>query len=129
MKKHALPPLPILDWNDDDYDAAYIAPQKTPTEQPYVPQYFDDAIQALGALAPEGSTVCPIGFDDVEMFLRAGYRVTERAADVTIARGGCSEFALAHKRACKKLVLCPTRDYAAAATSAYLDSDGAFGVI
>lgn len=125
MKKHLLPPLPLIDWHDDDYEIARVpAP-----EPPHTTEFFDNAVQAIKALVPEGGTVCPIGFDTDEKFLRAGYRVVRQNADVTIARGGHKEFALARRLGVKKLVLCPTHDYAAAATSAYLDSDGAFAVV
>lgn len=96
------------------------------------PAFFGSVMEALSAAAPKGSTVQAIGFDTLDCFLREEYRPVERDADVVIARGGEREF-LRGRCAAKntenaKLILCPTRDYAAAATSAYIRYDGAFAV-
>lgn len=74
---------------------------------------------ALKAVAPEGSTVRAIGFENADLFLRAGYRVTEDAADVAIACGGEAEFARARSFAHKKLLILPTHAHYAAACGLY----------
>lgn len=81
--------------------------------------FFDDIMSALKAVAPEGSTVCAIGFENTDRFLRAGYRVTQNNADVNIACGGEAEFALARMSPHKKLVLLPTHSHYAAACNVY----------
>ena len=81
--------------------------------------YFDDVMTALKAVAPEGSTVRLIGFESADLFLRAGYRVTENNADVSIACGGEAEFAAARKIPHKKLILLPTHSHCAAVCSVY----------
>jgi len=111
---------------DADNDAMQSDDEQTnqsPTE------FFNDAISALKAAAPEGSTVRAIGFDRTDNFLRAGYRVVEGDADVTIARGGEREFDLARKIDCRKLILAPTHAYAAVATERYRTTDGKFAVM
>lgn len=91
--------------------------------------FYGNVIEALRQVAPAGSTVCAIGFDEIDAFLRAGYRVVERAADVVIARGGEREFAAARKTSGKKLILAPTHAYAAAATDLYRRMDDTFAVM
>ncbi len=111
---------------DADNDAMQSDDEQTnqsPTE------FFNDALSALKAAAPEGSTVRAIGFDRTDNFLRAGYRVVEGDADVTIARGGEREFDLARKIDCRKLILAPTHAYAAVATERYRTTDGKFAVM
>ena len=69
--------------------------------------HYSNALEALTAVAPQGSTVRVVGFDRADIFLRAGYRVVDGDADVTIARGGEREFDAARKTECKKLILAP----------------------
>lgn len=91
--------------------------------------FFRSALEALKAAAPEGSTVRAVGFVSTDIFLRAGYKVTEYDADVTIARGGHKEFALAQRSDTRRLILCPTHDYAFAAAEMYKTRDKAFAVM
>lgn len=93
--------------------------------------FYCNALSALSAVAPQGSTVKAVGFDSVEGFLRAGYRAVDLDADVVIARGGEREFDLARSFCGKasKLILCPTHAYAASASSLYRSTDGAFAVM
>ena len=91
--------------------------------------FFGDVMQALSAAAPCGSTVRAVGFDRADIFLRAGYRTVEGDSDVTVARGGEREFDAARKTKCKKLILCPTHAYAAAAASLYRTQDKIFGIM
>lgn len=104
------------------------APQATPDflRDDAETSFYGNALEALSAVAPSGSTVKAIGFDSVDMFLRAGYRAVECDADVVIARGGEREFELARNDNCKKLILCPTHAYAAAATRTYRATDSVF---
>lgn len=88
--------------------------------------FFDNVMTALAAASPEGSTIRVIGFERADKFLRAGYKVVEGDADVTIARGGEREFALARTTDAEKLILFPTRDYAAAAVAEYRTQDKTF---
>jgi len=97
--------------------------------EPESTRFFGSALDALKSVAPEGSTVNAVGFDSLDSFLRAGYRVTDGDADVAIARGGEREFALARKLACRKLVLVPTHAYASSATERYRTADGAYAVM
>ena len=98
-------------------------------QEPASTRFFGSALDALKSVAPEGSTVNAVGFDSLDSFLRAGYRVTDGDADVAIARGGEREFALARKLACRKLVLVPTHAYASSATERYRTADGAYAVM
>ncbi|MDE6402026.1 MAG: hypothetical protein K2L54_05365 [Clostridiales bacterium] len=91
--------------------------------------HFTTALEALKAAAPQGSTVRVIGFDRADVFLRAGYRVADGEADVTIARGGEREFDTARKTECKKLILAPTHAYAAADSPLYRTKDKAFAIL
>lgn len=91
--------------------------------------FFDSLEAALSAAAPQGSTVRAVGFDSVDVILGAGYRVTERDADITVARGGEREFYKARQTACNKLILFPTHAFAAAATPVYRKPDAAFAVM
>ncbi len=92
-------------------------------------RFFDNALDALRTAVPEGGSIIFIGFDDLEPFLRAGYRPVERYADAVIVRGGEREFCEARKRASgAKLILVPTHAYAAAATADYRTTDDAFAV-
>lgn len=86
-------------------------------------------LDALRAVAAEGSTVCPVGIDRADALLRAGYRVCEEGGDVAIARGGESEFAVARKKRCRKLILCPTHAYYAALCPRYRTLDDRFAVM
>ncbi|MDE6029153.1 MAG: hypothetical protein K2F90_02385 [Clostridiales bacterium] len=88
----------------------------TPSEKPI---FFADTLAALNAVAPEGSTVCAVGFDDTDFILRAGYRLTDGECDVALARGGNEQFRAARRTLCKKLILQPTHDYPAAACESY----------
>lgn len=91
--------------------------------------FYATAEEAVTATAPEGATLRAIGFDSVDVFLRAGYRAVETDADIVIARGGEREFAAAHAAAKNaKLILCPTHAYAATASELYRTADGAFAV-
>lgn len=93
---------------------------------------------ALEFAAPQGATVYPVGFSDVDRILRAGYRVVSDAddADIIAARGGEKEFAAAHKLSdvCdyidaslrKKLILVPTHAHFSAACALYRAVDGVF---
>ncbi|MCH5351395.1 MAG: hypothetical protein J1F39_05470 [Clostridiales bacterium] len=102
-------------------------PKDEKIEEPQSPQYYSTLAEALSSTAPAGSTVKPIGFDNAEIFLRAGYRTVERDQDVTVVRGGETEFAAARKEALSsKLIVVPTHDYAAAATSRYRAESKAF---
>lgn len=95
--------------------------------KPHPARFFDDVRAALAYLAPSGSRVRPIGFDNADMFLRDGYRVTDVDCDVIVARGGEREFGLA--RTCGgggKIVLAPTHAHFASAVGAYRTLDGAF---
>ncbi len=114
-----------LDFDDDEDD------EKSPdVESPSSPTFYDNVIDAVRAVAPEGSTIRPIGFDRADMFLRAGYRAVDgERADITIARGGEREFALARENADKYLILCPTHAFAAAATDRYRTQDKAFAIM
>ncbi len=112
-----------IDADNDEMQSDDEQTNQSPTE------FFNDAISALKAAAPEGSTVRAIGFDRTDNFLRAGYRVVECDADVTIARGGEREFDLARKIDCRKLILAPTHAYAAVATERYRTTDGKFAVM
>ncbi len=68
-----------------------------------------------------------IGFDNIEAFLRAGYRPVERYADAVIVCGGEREFCTARKRALgAKLIFVPTHAYAASAIADYRTTDDAF---
>lgn len=132
MKKRTIPrPLPIGElfaWANDDEQA--IAPEHPQMVQPDVTEFGTDLNETLSALAPEGSTLYAVGFDNTDGFLRAGYRVTdEKDADVVVARGGDAEFATAKRAAKKRLILCPTHDYCATATDRYRAADKAFTVI
>lgn len=91
--------------------------------------HYCNALEALTAVAPQGSTVRVVGFDRADIFLRAGYRVVDGDADVTIARGGEREFDAARKTECKKLILAPTHAYAAADSPSYRTKDKAFAVM
>lgn len=95
------------------------------TQTAFYPNVFD----ALNAVAPKGSTVRTVGFDRADGFLRAGYRVVDGDADITIARGGEREFDTARKTKCRKLILVPTHAYSAAATALYKTQDTAFAVM
>ena len=90
--------------------------------------FFDDVMSALRAIAPEGSTVRAIGFENTDMFLRAGYRVTSDCidADVSVACGGEAEFAMARLTPHKKLMLIPTHAYYATACPRYRTETGSF---
>lgn len=90
-----------------------------PPEEQQETLFFDDVMTALKSIAPEGSTVRPIGFESAEPFLRTGYRVTDEAADVSIACGGEKEFALARQTPHKKLILLPTHAHYASACNVY----------
>ncbi len=96
--------------------------------------FFDTVLDAVTAAAAKGATVHALGFDSVDMFLRAGYRAVDGDADMIVVRGGESEFAKA--RALKrrldssaKLILCPTHAYAAASATVYRTTDAAFAVL
>lgn len=91
--------------------------------------FFPSVEAALAAAGPQGSTVRAVGFDNVDGILRAGYRVVERDADITVARGGEREFAIAREQPSKKLILVPTHAFAAAATSVYRKTDASFAVM
>ena len=87
-------------------------------EAPAIPQktlFFCDELSAIKAASPEGGTVCVVGNVDEQSILRAGYRVIKDNGDICLARGGEDEFALARKKAYKKLIVSPTHDYPAAA--------------
>ncbi len=88
--------------------------------------FFDNALSALKSASPEGSTVCLVGFDRADIFLRAGYRLVERDGDVAIARGGEREFNAARKTNCAKLILAPTHGYLSAASAVYRTVDHGF---
>lgn len=92
-------------------------------------EFFDTLDAALEFAAPKGSTVRAVGYDRCDRFLRAGYRVTDGDADITIARGGEREFDTARRTSCKKLILVPTRDYALAALPIYRTLDRTFAVL
>ncbi len=98
-----------------------------PNDERHSTRFFDDVRTALAALAPSGSRIKPIGFDNVDIFLRDGYRVTDEDCDVIIARGGEREFgaARAYGDGCK-ILLAPTHAHFAAAVGAYRTLDGAF---
>lgn len=98
-------------------------------DPPALTSHYSNALEALTAVAPQGSTVRVVGFDRADIFLRAGYRVVDGDADVTIARGGEREFDAARKTECKKLILAPTRAYAAADSPSYRTKDKAFAVM
>ena len=91
--------------------------------------HFKSVLEALAAAAPQGSTVRAVGFDRADIFLRAGYRVADGDADVTVARGGEREFDSARRTECKKLILAPTHAYAAADAELYRTNDKAFAVL
>lgn len=94
-----------------------------------IPPMFDNALDALQHTAPKGSAVVTIGFDNLDIFLRAGYRVTTQdAADTVVARGGEREFSKARALG-KKTVLCPTHAYFAAACAPYRTLDRDFATI
>lgn len=93
-------------------------------------RFYSSLTDALKATAPEGSAVKTIGLDSTDAILRAGYRLTERDQDVTVARGGEREFNAA--RDCggnSKIITVPTHAYAAAATSTYRSEDKAFALL
>lgn len=110
-------------------DAQEPAPRTQPRIQPASTEFYSTVGDALSAVAPTGSTVYAVGFDNLDCFLRAGYRICDGDADVAIARGGEREFAKARTVRCRKLVLAPTHAYAAAACDAFRTTDGAFGVM
>ncbi len=97
--------------------------------QPTETEFYASVGDALAAVAPAGSTVYAVGFDSLDGFLRAGYRVSGGDADVAIARGGEREFAKARTVRFRKLVLAPTHAHATAASPVYRATDGAFGVM
>ena len=103
--------------------------ERAPLKRTGPTEFYASVTDALAAVAPAYSTVFAVGFDNLDIFLRAGYRVTHGAADVAIARGGEREFALARKAGCNKLVLVPTHAYAAVASPYYRKTDGAFAVM
>lgn len=94
------------------------------TENPTT--FYSNALAALKSASPEGSTVCLIGFDRADIFLRAGYRLAERGGDVAIARGGEREFASARKTNCTRLILAPTHGYLYSASAVYRTVDHGF---
>ena len=98
-------------------------------EQRERPLFFADPLAALNAAAPEGSSVHPIGFDDTDFILRAGYRLTDGECDVCLARGGNAEFRAARRTVHKKLILLPTHDYPAAACERYRTEIKAFATL
>lgn len=92
--------------------------------------FFSTLVEALAATAPIGSSIKPIGFENTDVFLRAGYRLVEREQDITVARGGEREFAFAREIAHgSKLITVPTHAYAAAAATVYRTEDKAFAVM
>lgn len=104
-----------------------VCPAPEQTAKTRKTQYYPTLAEALAATAPAGSAVKTIGFDNTEHILRAGYRTVEREQDVTIARGGEREFTAARETAHgSKIILVPTHDYAAAATSRYRKESKAF---
>ncbi len=125
--KHA-PSRLIDDYSDpalpQDRDRPCFA--ETPPEQT---AFYESALEALTAAMPSGSTVRAVGFDRADVFLRAGYKVVEGDADVTVARGGEREFDVARKTSCRKLILVPTHAYCAAASPLYRTQDEAFAVM
>lgn len=90
--------------------------------------FFCDAMSALAAALPAGGSLRLVGFERADVFLRAGYRLTDGDADVCIARGGMREFAAARKVPCGKLILAPTHAHFAAAASKYRAEDNGFAV-
>ena len=56
-------------------------------DPPALTSHYSNALEALTAVAPQGSTVRVVGFDRADIFLRAGYRVVDGDADVTRAPG------------------------------------------
>lgn len=106
-----------------DGDVIDAEKSETPTN------FFNNALDAVRAAAPEGSTLRVVGYDRADVFLRAGYRVTEGDSDITVARGGEREFDLARRTACKNLILVPTRDRVGCTVGDYRTRDGAFTVI
>ncbi len=95
-------------------------------------RFFDSVMEAVSCAVPQGATVLAIGFDNVDVFLRAGYRVTDKDPDVIIARGGEREFECARTANCRtpdaKLILCPTHAYPAAASSVFRATDDVFAL-
>lgn len=104
-------------------------PRENTRTQPQSTEFFSSVGDALTACAPAGSTVFAVGFDNLDCFLRAGYRISDCDADVAIAHGGEREFAKARAVRCRKLILVPTHAYAATACDVYRTTDGAFGVM
>lgn len=92
-------------------------------------EFFDTLDDALKKTAPQGSTVRAIGFEQTDFLLRAGYRLTDGDADIAIAKGGEKEFATARTANCRKLILCPTHSFYAAASSIYRTQDKTFAVM
>lgn len=133
MKTHCTAPRPIslrevFAWADED-DAAF-APPKPQPEKPETTMFYTELSAALKSLAPEGSAVFAIGFDDTTELLRAGYKLADscETAFLTVARGGTAEFEQAKRTATDRLVLCPIRDYCSVATEYYRAHDKAFAV-
>lgn len=92
--------------------------------------FFSTLAEALTAALPAGSSLKPIGFDNTDMFLRAGYRLVEREQDMTVARGGEREFAFAREIGRgSKIITVPTHAYAAAAATVYRTEEKAFAVM
>ncbi len=114
-----------INENDNANDGIFGGADCGCTEQKTL--FFSTLAEALGSAAPVGSSIKPIGFDNTDVFLRAGYRLVESEQDVTVARGGEREFALAREKAQgSKLITVPTHAYAAAAASVYRTEDKAF---
>ncbi|MCH5161060.1 MAG: hypothetical protein J1G04_03420 [Clostridiales bacterium] len=92
-------------------------------------RFYDNALEALASAVPEGGSVAFVGFDDIEQFLRAGYRPVERYSDAVVVRGGEREFAAARKISLgARLILVPTHAYCTVAIPDYRTTDGAFAV-
>ncbi|MCH5155714.1 MAG: hypothetical protein J1F69_03825 [Clostridiales bacterium] len=110
-------------------DLDFLREYEERTESPAETVFFDDVMTALKSAAPEGSTVRAIGFDSNDVFLRAGYRVTDGDCDVCIARGGEKEFTAARLCVHKKLILMPTHDYPAAACERFRTEEKSFACL
>lgn len=133
MKKtRSIPrPVPLRElfaWADDDENA--FAPPPPQPSQPDSTEFYPDIMTALTSTAPSGSSVFAVGFENTDVFLRAGYKLADTSdnAFVTVARGGEEQTAIGKRTAKNKLILCPTRDYCATVTKFYPDTDKGFAV-
>ncbi|MDE6201778.1 MAG: hypothetical protein K2M47_07915 [Clostridiales bacterium] len=117
------------DFFRDERDRNTAALADAAPDGPTETLFFSDSLTALKAAAPDGSSVCAIGFDNTDFILRAGFRLADGECDVCIARGGAAEFATARRTIHKKLILLPTHDYPAAACTAFRTEVKSFAVL